>query len=96
MTVIVLDGLVAGHGRVPAVHGLSLTVGGGEIVALLGPNGAGKTTTLLTIVGALPSLGGSIEVLGARVEKQRVDRIARRGLALVPEDRVALPAPHRG
>ena len=91
MTAIVLDGLVAGHGRVPAVHGLSLTVGGGEIVALLGPNGAGKTTTLLTIAGALPSLGGSIEVLGARVEKQRAHQIARRGLALVPEDRGLFP-----
>ncbi len=88
---VVLDGLVAGHGRVPAVHGLSLTVGRGEIVALLGPNGAGKTTTLLTIAGALPSLGGSIEVLGARVERQRAHQIARRGLALVPEDRGLFP-----
>ncbi len=88
---IVLDGLVAGHGRVPAVHGLSLTVGRGEIVALLGPNGAGKTTTLLTIAGALPSLGGTIEVLGARVEKQPAHQIARRGLALVPEDRGLFP-----
>jgi branched-chain amino acid transport system ATP-binding protein len=88
---IVLGGLVAGHGRVPAVHGLSLTVGRGEVVALLGPNGAGKTTSLLTIAGALPSLAGSIEVLGARVEKQRPHQIARRGLALVPEDRGLFP-----
>src|SRR5690606_3486733 len=53
-------GLVAGHGGVPVVHDLDLTVGSGEILAVLGANGAGKSTTLLTISGLLPTLGGEI------------------------------------
>ena len=71
----------------PVVRNLNLTVGEGEVVCLLGANGAGKTTTLLTIAGALPMLGGEVEVLGAPVAKARPHEVARRGLAIVPEGR---------
>jgi branched-chain amino acid transport system ATP-binding protein len=84
---IAVSGLVAGFGGVPAVRGLDLVVDGGELVALLGSNGAGKTTTLLTIAGILPIIGGSIEVLGSAVNTAVAHRVARRGLALVPDDR---------
>lgn len=85
--------LVAGHDGIPVVHGVDLHVAAGEVVALLGANGAGKTTTLLTISGVLPALSGRIEVLGAtaprrrRVRPAEVARLARRGVAHVPEDR---------
>jgi branched-chain amino acid transport system ATP-binding protein len=62
-------------------------VDAGEVVALLGPNGAGKTTTLLTVAGVLPALGGDLHVLGGSVPQRRPHRLARRGLALVPEAR---------
>ncbi|KAB2378915.1 ABC transporter ATP-binding protein [Actinomadura montaniterrae] len=86
-TALELRGLAAGYDSVPAVHQLDLTVGDGEIVALLGPNGAGKTTTLHTIAGLLPRLGGDIGLFGAPLTGRRPDRIARLGLALVPEQR---------
>jgi branched-chain amino acid transport system ATP-binding protein len=79
--------LIAGYGNVRVVRDLNLTLGEGEVVCLLGANGAGKTTTLLTIAGALPALGGTIEVLGSAVHKARPHEVARRGLGIVPEGR---------
>lgn len=88
-----LVSVTAGYGGVAVVHDVDLTVSRSEVVALLGSNGAGKTTTLLTISGLVPSLGGSITVLGEPVHAARrsgvssVWRLARRGIAHVPEDR---------
>ncbi len=79
--------LVAGWGGVPAVRGLSLHVNPGEVVALLGPNGAGKTTTLLTIAGVLRPIDGEIDVLGKPLGGASAHQVARRGAALLPEDR---------
>ncbi len=82
-----LRDLDAGYERVAVVRGLTMHVDAGEIVALLGPNGAGKTTTLATISGLLPVLGGTLEVLGRAPDPRRPQRVARRGVAHVPEDR---------
>jgi branched-chain amino acid transport system ATP-binding protein len=85
--------LSAGYDGVAVVHGASLEVAAGEVVALLGANGAGKTTTLLAISGLVPRLGGTIEVLGTEVHTRRrptvaaVWKLARTGVAHVPEDR---------
>lgn len=82
-----INGLVAGYGGVPAIHGLDLTVRLGEVVALIGPNGAGKTTTLLTIMGVLRPVSGSVQLFGTAASTAAPHRIARRGVALVPDDR---------
>jgi branched-chain amino acid transport system ATP-binding protein len=79
--------LTAGHGGVPAVRGLGLTVSAGELVALLGPNGAGKSTTLWTVAGVIRPLGGDIEILGQSLRHRSAHAVARLGVALVPEDR---------
>jgi len=79
--------LTAGHGGVPAVRGLSLSVAEGELVALLGPNGAGKSTTLWTIAGVIRPLGGTIEILGQPPRNRSTHAVARLGVSLVPEDR---------
>jgi branched-chain amino acid transport system ATP-binding protein len=79
--------LAAGYNGVPAIRGLSLSVGPGEVVALLGPNGAGKTTSLLAMVGLVPLLGGEVRVLGAPLGRRRPHQIARSGVLLVPDDR---------
>ncbi len=86
-----VEDLRAGYGRVEVVRDLTLTLAEGEVVALLGPNGAGKTTTLLTIAGLLPPLGGSVRVLGQPVDWRVAHRNARRGVALVTEDRSLFP-----
>jgi branched-chain amino acid transport system ATP-binding protein len=82
-----ITGLSAGYNGVAVVRDLSLSVHGGEVVVLLGPNGAGKTTTLLTVSGLLPAIAGEVRVLGHNVANRAVHRIARSGLAHVPEDR---------
>ena len=87
MNAIEVRGLTAGHDGLPAVRGLDLHVAEGEIVALLGPNGAGKTTTLHTIAGLIPAIGGEIAVLGQFIAGVPAYQLARRGLALLPEDR---------
>jgi branched-chain amino acid transport system ATP-binding protein len=82
-------GLVAGYGGASTLHGVDLEVRAGEVVALLGPNGAGKTTTLRALSGLLPTVAGQVEALGAPVDG-KPHRLARRGLALVPQDRAVL------
>ena len=79
--------LVAGYGQSKVVRDLNLTVNAGEVVCLLGANGAGKSTSLLTIAGAIPSLGGEVEVIGEKVVSGRAYQVARRGLSIVPEGR---------
>lgn len=89
--VLELDGVRSGYGRIEVLHGLSLAVPEGCVVALLGPNGSGKTTTLRTISGTLPTLAGAIRLDGRRIDNRRPSDIAGRGLVLVPEGRGVFP-----
>jgi branched-chain amino acid transport system ATP-binding protein len=82
-----VDGLAVRYGTVAAVRGLSLTVGRGEIVGLIGPNGAGKSTTLHAVMGLVPPAGGTITLRGESLAGRSPERIARAGIALVPEGR---------
>jgi branched-chain amino acid transport system ATP-binding protein len=79
------------YNDVPAVRGLSLSVGRGEIVGLIGPNGAGKSTTLHAIMGLVRSAGGEIRLSGRSIRGLAPERIARAGIALVPEGRRIYP-----
>ncbi|GIU87067.1 MAG: ABC transporter ATP-binding protein [Acidimicrobiia bacterium] len=89
--VLEVAGLRAGYSGVEVLHGIDLRVDAGEVVALLGANGAGKTTTLHAVCGLVTRTGGDVRVLGATVPRGRASatvwRTARRGLALVSEDR---------
>lgn len=87
-----LEDVRAGYGRIEILHGVSLTVPAGAVVALLGPNGVGKTTTLRAISGTLPVRSGTIRLGGRRIDNRRSSEIARRGLVLVPEGRGVFPA----
>jgi branched-chain amino acid transport system ATP-binding protein len=69
------------------LHGLSLRVEEGEVVALLGRNGAGKTTTLRSITGLTPPRSGEIRYKGRDIAGLEAHRISRMGIALVPETR---------
>jgi branched-chain amino acid transport system ATP-binding protein len=84
---LTIDDLRVNYGRIPALHGVSLHVERGEVVALVGPNGAGKTTTLSSIFGLVAPAGGSIEFEGQSLVGSSPEQILRRGLALVPEGR---------
>src|SRR3954462_5298691 len=76
----------ARYGQVAALHGVSLTVGDGEVVALLGANGAGKTTTLRAVSGTVRTNGGGV-LNGKRLSRWTPESIARAGVAHVPEGR---------
>jgi len=75
------------YGLSHVLHGLSLAVGEGEVVALLGRNGAGKTTTLRSITGLAPPRRGAIRYRGEDIAGRDPHRISRIGIALVPETR---------
>ena len=79
------------YGRVPAVHGVSLSVPAGEIVILIGANGAGKTTTLRAVSGLQRPSGGTITFAGTRIDGKRPHEILSLGLAHVPEGRRIFP-----
>jgi branched-chain amino acid transport system ATP-binding protein len=89
--ILELERLEVAYAGVPAVHGLSLSVGRGEIVGLIGPNGAGKSTTLRAIMGLVRPVGGDIRLAGHSIRGHAPERIARSGVALVPEGRRIYP-----
>jgi branched-chain amino acid transport system ATP-binding protein len=85
--VLELAGLDVRYGSVPAVRGLDLEVGHGELVGLIGPNGAGKSTTLHAIMGIVPAAAGDVRLSGQSLRGRAPEAIARAGVALVPEGR---------
>jgi branched-chain amino acid transport system ATP-binding protein len=87
MSLLTVEGLRVGYGKVEVLHGIDLAVGPGEIVALLGSNGAGKTTTLRALSGLEPIRGGHVTLAGESLVGVAAHRITARGLAHVPERR---------
>ncbi len=82
-----LSAVHAFHGRIEALRGVTLEVPAGEIVALIGANGAGKSTLLMTICGRPPAARGRIVFDGIDITSLPTHRIARLGIAQVPEGR---------
>jgi branched-chain amino acid transport system ATP-binding protein len=85
--VLEVDGIHTYYGESHVLHGVSLRVAPGEAVALLGRNGAGKTTAIRSFVGFTPPRAGRVLFEGQAIERWPAYRIARRGLALVPQGR---------
>jgi branched-chain amino acid transport system ATP-binding protein len=79
------------YGTSHILHNVSLEVQDGEIVVLLGRNGVGKSTTLKSIMGIAPSKSGKITLNGEEITRLTPDKIARRGISFVPEDRRVIP-----
>jgi branched-chain amino acid transport system ATP-binding protein len=75
------------YGKSHILHGVSITVGPGEVVGLLGRNGVGKSTTLKTIMGLVQPSRGSVLLEGQAVTGLPPHKLARLGIGYVPEDR---------
>ncbi|ACL57013.1 ABC transporter ATP-binding protein [Methylobacterium nodulans] len=86
-----IQGLHAWYGPSHVLHGLSLAVRAGEILALVGRNGAGKTTTMKAVMGLIPKVGGSVRFLGEALLGRPAHARFPLGLAYVPEDRRIVP-----
>jgi branched-chain amino acid transport system ATP-binding protein len=84
-------GLHTAYGSAQVLHGVDLDVSRGEVVGLLGRNGMGKTTLVRAIMGIVPSRAGTIRFDGEPILGETSHRIARRGIALVPEGRQVYP-----
>lgn len=79
--------LHAWYGAAHILHGVSLQVGRGEVVALMGRNGAGKSTTLKALAGLVDNCQGRVTLMGHSIARKRPYQIARMGMGYVPEDR---------
>jgi branched-chain amino acid transport system ATP-binding protein len=87
MSLLDVENIHSYYGKSHVLEGVSLSVNEGELVTLLGRNGAGKTTTLRSIAGVVQPKAGSIRFNGQEMIGREIHRIARAGIALVPEHR---------
>jgi branched-chain amino acid transport system ATP-binding protein len=87
MTFLTVRGLVSGYARGRVLDGVDLDLPAGAALGLLGRNGVGKSTLVMTLAGLVPATEGSILLDGVELAGRRPDRIARQGVALVPQGR---------
>jgi urea ABC transporter ATP-binding protein UrtE len=90
-TLLAVQGLHAGYGRTPILHGIDFRVGQGEIVAIVGRNGVGKSTLMKSLIGLLPSTQGSITFGGADITREAANARAVRGIGYIPQGRHVFP-----
>jgi branched-chain amino acid transport system ATP-binding protein len=84
-------GLETAYGSSQVLFGIDLDIRAAEVATLLGRNGMGKTTTVRSVLGLIRPRGGEVRFLGERIDGRTPDRIARMGLAVVPEGRQIFP-----
>jgi ABC-type branched-subunit amino acid transport system ATPase component len=85
MTILKVDNLSAGYGKLDILKDVHLHVQSGDIVSVIGPNGAGKSTLLKSIFGLLTPRTGTIRLKDADITGLKPDRIARHGISYVPQ-----------
>jgi branched-chain amino acid transport system ATP-binding protein len=81
------QGLHVSYGDAPALSGVSVVVGRGELVSVVGPNGAGKTTLVNAIARLLPIRGGCLRLEGEDLTQASAQMLCQRGVAIIPEGR---------
>lgn len=86
-----IENLSAGYGNQRVLHGVSLTLGDGQLVSVLGPNGHGKTTLLRCISGIVHPAMGHIRLDREEIGRLRVDEIVHRGVAHIPQGDLIFP-----
>jgi branched-chain amino acid transport system ATP-binding protein len=86
-TIVQVDALHSGYGEAMVLKGLNLTLRRGEVVAILGKNGMGKSTLLKTLMGFIRPKSGDIALFGERTTGVPPNRIARRDVAYIPQEK---------
>jgi len=90
MTMLSVQSLRAGYGKIEVLHDVGITIDEGRIVTLIGANGAGKTTLLKTISGLIRPTAGDIAFQGKSIARMPAHKIANLGISHVPEGRAIL------
>ncbi len=90
-TLLEVRDLDTAYGPSQVLFGLGFSIAQGDMATLLGRNGMGKTTTVRSVLGLTPARSGQMRFLGERIDRLSPDRIARMGLAVVPEGRQIFP-----
>jgi branched-chain amino acid transport system ATP-binding protein len=90
MTMLAIEGLRSGYGKIQVLHDVALSIAPGQIVTLIGANGAGKTTLLKTISGLIRPKAGTIAFEGASIVRLPAHKIVALGVSHVPEGRAIL------
>ncbi|MEM9441338.1 MAG: ABC transporter ATP-binding protein [Pseudomonadota bacterium] len=83
--VLELDDVVGGYGETQILHGVSLRVEPGEIVAIIGPNGAGKSTAMKAVFGLLRLSSGKVRLSGEDITNTPPDQVVKKGVCYVPQ-----------
>lgn len=83
--VLELDEVVGGYGETQILHGVSIRVEPGEIVAIIGPNGAGKSTAMKAVFGLLRLSGGKVRLDGIDITNTPPDQVVKKGVCYVPQ-----------
>jgi branched-chain amino acid transport system ATP-binding protein len=86
-----IEGIYAGYGKLEILHGVNLQVNSGELVCIIGPNGAGKSTAFKSIVGLVHPTSGRIVFDGTDITRLEPHQMVGRGLAYVPQGRIVFP-----
>jgi len=92
VTMFSIEGLRAGYGDVPILHGVDIAIDQGMIGAVVGANGAGKTTMMRAVAGILPTWQGEIRLAGERIDGLTPGKRVDAGVILVPEGRKLFPS----
>lgn len=90
-TILQVDNIETAYGCSRVLFGISFDIRQGEVATLLGRNGVGKTTALRSILGLTPIRQGAIHFCDRRIDAMATDRVARIGIAIVPEGRQIFP-----
>lgn len=89
--ILQIERLESGYGASQVLFGVDLQIQAGQVVTVLGRNGMGKSTLLKTLLGMLPVRAGSVLFEGQNTKGWSTDKIARAGVAIVPEGRMCFP-----
>ncbi len=86
------SGIVAGYGEVEILHGVSISLREGEMVAVIGPNGAGKSTLLKALFGLLVVRQGSVLLNGEEITNRSPEAVVQKGMCYVPQTENVFPS----
>ena len=91
MPTLEVEGVTANYGRIPILNGVHFAARAGEVLGIIGYNGMGKTTLMKTLIGLVPSSGGTIRFEGRDITREPTFFRARIGIGYVPQGREVFP-----